>query len=100
VRSELPARSQRRSEGVVIDEYREMAASGRVLVKRVVVRPPDRESIEYEERVRLYDPHDLTAMLRGASLVVRAVHGDYDLGPFDPTASARVIMVCEKSGEG
>jgi len=65
-----------------------------------VVRTPGREPVEYMERVRLYDRGELGTLLAGASLAVRATYGDYDLGPFDETASSRVIFVCERTGVG
>jgi SAM-dependent methyltransferase len=97
VRSGLPGRSRRRSGEARIDESRELARGGSVLVKRVVVHAPGREPIEYDERVRLYDREELAGMLAAASLPVRSTHGDYDLGPFDADTSSRVILVCEKA---
>jgi SAM-dependent methyltransferase len=96
-RAGLPARSRRRSGEIVIEEQRELASDGRVLFKRVSVQPPGRESIEYEERVRLYDRAELASMLSAVSLTVRSTHGDYDFGPFDAATSARVILVCVRT---
>ena len=98
VRGGVAGPTRRTAGDTVVDESRELSADGRVLTKRVVVRWSGREPVEYVERVRLYDRDDLGALLAGASLAERATYGDYDLGPFDDTASSRVIFVCEKRG--
>ena len=51
---------------------------------------------EYQERVRLFRPEELAALVDAAGLSVTERYGDYDRGPFDPRASQRVILVCEK----
>jgi SAM-dependent methyltransferase len=88
-------RSRRESGGYTIDEDRALTPDRRQLVKHVcVARRSDAFHIEYEERVRLFTPDQLRAMLGGAGLDVTEVFGDYDGGAFDPTQSPRVIMAC------
>jgi SAM-dependent methyltransferase len=99
VRRGVPSKSTRRAGDAEIEECRELDALRLVLSKRVTVRRPGRECVEYEERVRLYDRESLAAMLTAAAMPVVSLHGDYDLGPFDPESSARVILVCRRRGE-
>lgn len=96
VRHHIEASSRRVVGDAEVEEARELSADGRVLTKRVRVQWPGREPAEYVERLRLYARDELTSMLAGAGFDVRAVHGDYDLGPFDDDVSARLILVCEK----
>lgn len=79
-----------------IEQWRELSDGGRVLTKRVQVRWPGREPVEYKERVRLYTRDELASMLSGAAFDIQNVYGDYDLGDYDAGASARVIFVAEK----
>lgn len=90
--------SVRRERGATIEERREIVEGGRVLVKHVRVGVEGREPLEYRERLRLYRHDDLVAMAEVAGLSARVVYGDYDLGAYAPSASPRVIMLCEKVG--
>lgn len=98
VRRSVPSCTTRRAADAEIEERREFDTLHRVLTKRVAVRRPGRECVEYEERLRLYDPGALRGMVAQAGLTVTSVHGDYDLGPFEPASSARVILVCRRPG--
>lgn len=90
---QLSTRSER---GATIDEEREIVDGGRVLVKRVRVRMESRAPLEYSERLRLYRYDDLVAMAETAGLSPRAVYGGYQLSPYEPASSPRVIMVFTK----
>ena len=84
--------------GYRIEERRALEDAARFVVKRVAATPLDGgEAVRYEERVRLYRPEELEAMLTGAGLSVTARFGDYERGGFDPSLSQRLILVCEKS---
>ena len=84
--------------GYQIDERRSLEDNGRFVVKRVVATPLDgTDPVRYEERVRLYRPAELEAMLSGAGLRIKERYGDYDRAAFDPVGSQRFITVCEKS---
>lgn len=96
VRRVVAPRSQRTVGATGIDEQRELSADGRVLTKRVHVRWPDRDPVEYVERLRLYSREELAAMLFAAGFAVREMHGDYALGAFDADTSERTIFVCER----
>jgi len=87
----------RTRDGYTIDERRRAEDDDRFLVKDVIVTHPSKaESTEYQERVRLFRPEELAALVGAAGLSVAERYGDYDRGPFDPRASQRVILVCEK----
>jgi SAM-dependent methyltransferase len=79
-----------------VEAWRELSADGRVLTKRVQVRWPSREPVEYQERVRLYTRDELASMLDAAGFDIVSVHGDYELGNYDAVESPRVILVSEK----
>jgi len=89
-------RSQRTVGAADIDEQRELSADGRVLTKHVRVRWPDRDPVDYVERLRLYSREELAVMLSEAGFVVREMHGDYALGVFEADTSERAIFVCRK----
>lgn len=88
--------SVRREGDIVIEELREIADEGRVLVKRVRVTGAGKEPVDYSERLRLYRHDDLVSMAEASGLVPLAVYGDYDLGNFDAAHSPRVLMLCKK----
>ncbi|HET6347493.1 MAG TPA: class I SAM-dependent methyltransferase [Candidatus Krumholzibacteria bacterium] len=97
VRHSVRAASRRAQDGVDVEEFRELSHDGRVLVKRVRVNCEGRETVEYAERLRLYDRDELVAMLGDAGFRTEEVHGDYDLGPFDTALSPRLICICRRS---
>lgn len=97
VKRESVGSSTRTTDGFGVTEDRRLEDGGRTIVKHVVAVDEDgRRQADYEERVRLYTVGELTVMLEGANMAVSGVFGDYDRSPFDPDASPRVIMVCEK----
>jgi len=94
VEHKLKPQSQRTMGDATVRETRELSADGRFLVKQVRVEWPEREAVEYVERVRLYHRDDLRALLAGAGFDITAEHGDYELGPFEPSLSPRLILIC------
>jgi SAM-dependent methyltransferase len=98
VRGGVEAGSRRVVGDAEVEEWRELSRDGRVLTKRVHVKWPGREPVEYMERVRLYEHEELKTMLGAAGFDVRTQHGDYDLGGFDAATSPRVILICRKRG--
>lgn len=89
-------RTTRITGDIEVDETRELSADRRVITKRVSVRCSGRESIEYVERVRLYNRTELHSLLGGAGFDVTEEHGDYELGSFDGVSSPRLILICRK----
>jgi SAM-dependent methyltransferase len=51
---------------------------------------------EHLERVRKFGLEDFRRMLSRHSLAIEAVCGDYRLGPYDPVASPRLILIARK----
>lgn len=103
VRGHLVAEEQRTVSGLEVTLRRridEGAADGPQVVKRVEARLAGTDRIEaaFTERVRLYAPEGLDALLREAGLEpVGERHGDLDGSPFGP-ASPRCVRVARKSG--
>jgi SAM-dependent methyltransferase len=63
------------------------------VVKRIEMQDRDAGAPKaYQERVRLYGPEELQALLAGAGLVPGARFGDYEGRPFDPVSSGRLIL--------
>ena len=91
VRAELVPEEETTVEGKTVVQSREIR-DGHV-VKRIEIRSGDGEPPKvYHERVRLYEPGELTEMLDEASLPMRERFGDYDGSAFDGT-SPRFIAV-------
>jgi SAM-dependent methyltransferase len=83
--------------GYRVHEERRVEEDGSRLVKRVRVTHPSQETVEYEERVRLFAPDELAEMLASSGLDVRQRFGDYDGGGFDAGRCDRLILLCERS---
>jgi SAM-dependent methyltransferase len=93
-----PGNTEVERAGYRIEERRSLEGDARYVVKRVLATPLDGgEAVHYEERVRLYRPPELEAMLSAAGLQVTARFGDYDRAGFDPAASRRILLVSERS---
>ena len=92
VRSELVPEEERTVEGRTVVQTREIR-EGHV-VKRIEIRPEGRREAPkvYHERVRLYEPGELTELLEAAGLSVGARFGDYD-GSAHADTSPRFIAV-------
>lgn len=77
----------------------EGAAHGPVVVKHVEARVPGTTTVEasFEERVRLYTPDELDALLTEAGLVPEGERlGGLDGVPFDPATSPRCVRVARR----
>ena len=68
---------------------RRIGPDGRFVIKEIELQDEGRS---FQERVRLYGPDELAALLAEAGLPVAARFGDYDGGPPGPDAP-RVILV-------
>lgn len=93
-----PNRVSERAEGAyVVREDRRIADEGRRAVKRIEIRAAGGETLaRYEERVTLYSPDEVRAFLRDVGLDPLSEWGDYDGSPFDPSHSARHVLVSGK----
>lgn len=92
VRRTLVPLDKREVNGAVIEQRRSITADGRFVVKKITSRSDGRSFVE---RVRLFEPDDLRAMLRGAGLTVAAEFGDYEGAPLSAD-SPRAILFSER----
>ena len=89
----LRSEDRRSVSGVEVVQERRLVAGGRIVEKRITVgarlgRPPR----EFVERVRLYGPDELVALLARAGLVAGPRFGGYDRAPYT-RASPRCIVL-------
>ena len=92
VRDELVPRDERVTDGRRVTQTREIEDD--TVVKRIRIREETADGIRerrFEERVRLYSPEGLQALLEDAALAVRHRYGDYHGGDFDPAAERLIL---------
>ena len=70
---------------------RELSDGGRFVWKRITTAG----GREFTERVRLFTPEELVAMLESSGIAVRHEFGDYDGGPLTDSAP-RVLLMGER----
>ena len=66
------------------------------IVKRITFEEPGCNILQFEERVRAFELHELKTFMEAAGLNVLDQHGDYDLTPFSPKESDRLIIIAQK----
>lgn len=94
----LRTEDRRSAPGIDVVQERRLVNGGRIVEKRITFKPVDgTSSREFVERVRLYRPRELTAMLRCAGMTPGPTFGGYDRTPFSP-ASTRYILVARAAG--
>jgi SAM-dependent methyltransferase len=76
-------------------------SDARHIFKRIAIED-DRSAVplEYTERVARLTLEDFQFMLDVCDLQIRATFGDYDLSPFDPTVSPRLLLVAQRRSRG
>lgn len=94
VRSRLSPRDEREVEGRTVLQERRLLGGGRIVEKRIRLGPgPEGEPArEFLERVRLYHPKELEAMMAAEGLRPEARMGSYGGDPFR-SSSPRLIIV-------
>jgi SAM-dependent methyltransferase len=97
----LVALSRREVAGVRVVERRWVDPQGPFLRKTVEAEPGEvgLPGLPRDERVRLYAPGDLRALVAAHGLTWAAEFGNYEGAPFDPEASARFILVTRWEGK-
>lgn len=96
VRATLVPESRSERDAAVLEERRLLTDGGRVVTKHVVLRSVDGER-EWDERVRLYEPSEIAALLSDVGLRVERTAGDFDGTPWSPS-SARQLVHATKIG--
>ncbi len=87
----------RREEKIVNDtvfRIKKSIRSGRVY-KRVEFEA-DGRAYFFRERVRLFELNDFRTMFERVGLHLQQTFGSYDLAPFDPETSERLILIAQK----
>jgi SAM-dependent methyltransferase len=74
--------------GSTIEVSRSVSPDGRYVCKSI--RSP--EGRHYTERVRLFEPAEISAMLEAAGVTVRFHFGDYDAAPLAPESSRTILL--------
>jgi len=75
-----------------VQQVRRITDDGRYVAKTITMEANGREFLE---RVRLFEPDELTAMLSNAGYDVRNVYGDYRGGVWTP-ASPRAVVIARR----
>ncbi len=88
LRNALVPYDEREIGGQIIEQRREISEDGRFVIKRICLRGTGKE---FTERVRLFDPGDLSAMMKAAGFKVIAMYGNYEGAPLG-TESPRAII--------
>ncbi len=91
VRDELVPEDERQRGGRTVRQRR-WIEDGTVM-KRIEIERDGESSEVYHERVRLYEPEELAAMLSGAGLAPRCRFGDYDGSGFRRGESPRLLIL-------
>lgn len=93
VRTHIVRREERTLDGITF-HLRKSIRSGRIY-KRVAFETGGRKFL-FRERVRLFALPDFQEMFQAAGLELQRTYGDYDLSPFDPAHSKRLILIAQK----
>jgi len=88
LRNDLVPYDEREIGGQIVEQRREISEDGRYVIKKICLRGTGKE---FTERVRLFDPGDLNAMMTAAGFKIAAVYGNYDGDALTPD-SPRAIM--------
>lgn len=95
VRATLEPRDERVVGHRHVTQIRELVEDGRVVRKRILLRPaddPDATPREFLERVRLYPPAELAAILEAEGFRIRSRFGDYDGSPLRESSPRAILL--------
>lgn len=67
------------------------------MIKKLISFNHDGEKFEFEEQVQAYELSDFKKFILHSGLELKHVFGDYQLNPFDPSSSERLVIVCRKN---
>lgn len=95
----LRSEDRRMVSGVEVVQQRRLAAAGTIVEKKIRVAATEgRGGREFVERVRLYRPPQLDALLERAGLVGRARFGGYDRAPFSRSSPRYIVVASVAAG--
>lgn len=89
LRKNLVPYDEREIGGQIVEQRREISDDGRFVIKRICVRGTGKE---FTERVRLFDPGDLTAMMIASGFRIAACFGNYDGAPLEAESPRAIIF--------
>jgi SAM-dependent methyltransferase len=92
VRRELVPEEAVKLSGSTVRVSRSVSPDGRYVCKSI--RAPDGKA--FTERVRLFEPDQISGMLEALGMTVRSRYGDYDANPLT-IDSARTILVTQRT---
>lgn len=93
VRANLKTGDQRTVEGVEVGQERRLTDDGRIVEKRITIGPSSGQAERvFVERVRLYEPGELDAMLASACLEPGRRFGSYDQSAFSTDSPRYIVM--------
>ncbi|MEX2527390.1 MAG: class I SAM-dependent methyltransferase [Gemmatimonadota bacterium] len=95
VRSGLPFHDEDHAEGMHVRQDRRLVDGGRVVEKQITIQRKGEPRLEFQERVRLYEPEELAGMLESAGLPPQSTFGAYD-GSALKADSPRCILLGRK----
>jgi SAM-dependent methyltransferase len=93
LRNALVPYDEREIGGQIVEQRRQISEDGRFVIKKICLRGTGKE---FTERVRLFDPGDLSAMMTDAGFAVTATYGNYDGAPLDSDSPRAIILGVKK----
>ena len=95
----LRSEDRRIVSGVEVVQERRLAAAGTIVEKKIRVGAREGKGArEFVERVRLYRPTELDALMEQAGLAPRARFGGYDHAPFSRSSPRYIIVASAAAG--
>jgi SAM-dependent methyltransferase len=88
VRQQLVPEEILKLAGQAVRVTRTVSPDGRYVCKRILAA----EGRQYVERVRLFEPEQISSMLESAGVRVRQRYGDYDASPLTPDAPRTILL--------
>ncbi len=91
----IQASETKKIDGVIFELSRSLSEGA--VKKKIRVFPPNQSALEFEERVKAFSLPDFENLCSSVGLEIFRVYGDYQLNPFEPDQSDRLIIRAEKN---
>ncbi len=87
-----------RSEKILLDATitEERRIEGKFVIKNIHIAQQFKPTIQYEERVKLYNLDDFQRLFSAANLEICEWYGTYSAAPFDVENSPRIIIIARR----